>query len=251
MIAEGIPLKTRNDITDNLYDLLRSRSADQYASKVHDIQRDWPSVITSYYMDNIHGKVEHYGHWSIKNKFGKYFTEHGITTNQSEFQGFFFQSVGNGAGFLQLGKLRSFGTVWESLKENELDKLKKFTLNEHFIHLKLLLTTTLPLILSHGIWALHIKCLYLKVFTLTVCSTMVIFGPLLEKKVLFGIGTGSLKRTQIHYKKSLAIRCSGCGELESVSANQKPVRSSLYTEQHEKYTILTSSIFFLQRTISG
>ena len=33
-------------------------------------------------MDNIHGKVEHYGHWSIKNKFGKYFTEHGITTNQ-------------------------------------------------------------------------------------------------------------------------------------------------------------------------
>ena len=84
MIAEGIPLKTRNDITDNLYDLLRSRSADQYASKVHDIQRDWPSVITSYYMDNIHGKVEHYGHWSIKNKFGKYFTEHGITTNQSE-----------------------------------------------------------------------------------------------------------------------------------------------------------------------
>ena len=29
--------------------------------------------------------------------------------------------------------LRSFGTVWESLKENELDKLKKFTLNEHFI----------------------------------------------------------------------------------------------------------------------
>ena len=52
-----------------------------------------------------------------------------------------FQSVGNGAGFLQLGKLRSFGTgklrsfgtVWGSLKENELDKLKKFTLNEHFI----------------------------------------------------------------------------------------------------------------------
>ena len=50
----------------------------------------------------------------------------------SPFQGF-CQSVGNGAGFLQLGKLRSFGTVWESLKENELDKLKKFTLNEHFI----------------------------------------------------------------------------------------------------------------------
>ena len=45
----------------------------------------------------------------------------------------FFQSVGNGAGFLQLGKLRSFGTVWESLKKTELDKLKKFTLNEHFI----------------------------------------------------------------------------------------------------------------------
>ena len=44
-----------------------------------------------------------------------------------------FQSVGNGAGFLQLGKLCSFGTVWGSLKENELDKLKKFTLNEHFI----------------------------------------------------------------------------------------------------------------------
>ena len=54
----------------------------------------------------------------------------------STFQGFFgrfSQSVGNGAGFLQLGKLRSFGTVLESLKENELDKLKKFTLNEHFI----------------------------------------------------------------------------------------------------------------------
>ena len=50
----------------------------------------------------------------------------------SPFQGF-FQSVGNGADFLQLGKLRSFGTVWESLTENELDKLKKFTLNEHFI----------------------------------------------------------------------------------------------------------------------
>ena len=45
----------------------------------------------------------------------------------------FFQSVWNGAGFLQLGKLRRFGTVLESLKENELDKLTKFTLNEHFI----------------------------------------------------------------------------------------------------------------------
>ena len=42
----------------------------------------------------------------------------------SQFQ-VFLQSVGNGAGVLQLGKLRSFGTVWESLKENELDKLKK------------------------------------------------------------------------------------------------------------------------------
>ena len=43
----------------------------------------------------------------------------------SPFQGLIFQSVGNGARFLQLGKLRSFGTVWESLNENELDKLKK------------------------------------------------------------------------------------------------------------------------------
>ena len=64
------------------------------------------------------------------------------------------------------------------------------------------------------------------------------FWPPFGKKALFGIGTGSLiKRTQIHYKKSLAVRCSGCWELESVSANQKPVWSSLYTEQHETHTI--------------
>ena len=50
----------------------------------------------------------------------------------SPFQSFFL-SIGNGAGFLQLGKLHSFGTDWESLKENELNKLKKLTLNEHFI----------------------------------------------------------------------------------------------------------------------
>ena len=89
---------------------------------------------------------------------------------------------------------------------------------------RLLLTTTLSLILSYGIWALHIKCLYLKVFTLTVCSTMVIFGPLLGKKVLFAIGTGSLKRTQIHYKKKpLVIRCSGCWELQSSKDSTSPM----------------------------
>ena len=80
------------------------------------------------------------------------------------------------------------------------------------------------------------------------------FWPPFGKKVLFGIGTGSLKRTQIHYKKSLAIRCSGCWELESVSANQKPVRSSLYTEQHEKQTIdfeyfLSANFFEIQAAV--
>ena len=37
--------------------------------------------------------------------------------------------------------------------------------------------------------------------------------------------------------QSFTIRCSGCRELESVSANQKWGRSSLYTEQHEKHTL--------------
>ena len=32
------------------------------------------------------------------------------------------------------------------------------------------------------------------------------------------------------------LYASGCRESESVSANQKPGRSSLYTEQHEKHT---------------
>ena len=66
-----------------------------------------------------------------------------------------FQSVGNGAGFLQLGKLRSFGTVWGSLK-------KMILINWRNLHLmsilfRLLLTTTLFLILSYGIWALQLN----------------------------------------------------------------------------------------------
>ena len=53
----------------------------------------------------------------------------------------------NSALLVQFGK---------SLKENELDKLRKYTLNQHF-----LLTTTLPLIVSFGICALHIQLLYM------------------------------------------------------------------------------------------
>ena len=146
---------------------------------------------------------------------------------------------------LAIGKIAQF---WYSLGKF---KRKWNWRNLHLMSIlfRILLTTTLFLILSYEIWALHIKCLYFKVFTLTVCSTMVIFGHLLGKKVLFGIGTGSLKRTQIHYKKSLASRCSGSWELESVSANQKPVRSSLYTEQHEKHTIDFEYFFEIQATV--
>ena len=49
-------------------------------------------------------------------------------------QGFFFQFVGNWAGSLAIGKIAQF---WYNLgkvkKEYELDKLRKFTLNQHLI----------------------------------------------------------------------------------------------------------------------
>ena len=68
----------------------------------------------------------------------------------------------------------------ESLKEHEADKLRKFTLNQHFI--QTLLNYPLPLILSFRICALHIQYLYLKFFTFAVCSKLGIFFPFLGKK---------------------------------------------------------------------
>ena len=35
-------------------------------------------------MDNVNSKMSHFGHWNIQSKFGQFFTENGITTNQSE-----------------------------------------------------------------------------------------------------------------------------------------------------------------------
>ena len=106
---------------------------------------------------------------------------------------------------------------------------------------RLLLTTTLFLILSYGIWALHIKCLYLKVFTLTVCSTMVIFGHLLGKKVLFGIGTRSLKWTQIHYKNPWPVGVA-VAENWKVCQPIKNLSGHLCIRNNMKSTQLTSSI---------
>lgn len=84
MISVGIPLQVRNEIVDNVYSLLRSKSADAYSKQLEDFTKQWPEVITDYFMQNINGRIEHYVHWSIHPKFNKYITEHGITTNQSE-----------------------------------------------------------------------------------------------------------------------------------------------------------------------
>ena len=68
----------------------------------------------------------------------------------------------------------------ENLKENELNKLRKFTLNKHFIQTYANYNPSSDLVL----WNLCIahQIFVLKVFTLAVFSTLGIFGPLLGKK---------------------------------------------------------------------
>ena len=46
----------------------------------------------------------------------------------------------------------------------------------------------------------------------------------------------SIKKKKNLLEDACKLYASGCRESESVSANQKPGRSSLYTEQHEKHT---------------
>ena len=46
----------------------------------------------------------------------------------------------------------------------------------------------------------------------------------------------ALKKKKNLLEDACKLYASGCRESESVSANQKPGRSSLYTEQHEKHT---------------
>ena len=92
--------------------------------------------------------------------------------------GVFFQSIWNGAFNWEISTVFvHFGKSW---KEYELDKLKKFTLNQHFF--RLLLTTSLPLISYFGICVLHIHFLYLKFSLWQFASNWEFLAPFLEKK---------------------------------------------------------------------
>ena len=79
---------------------------------------------------------------------------------------------------------------------------------------------------------------------------MVIFDPLLGKKVLFGIGTGSLKRTQIHYKNpwpfgvAVAKNWKVCQPIKNLSGHLC-IRNNMKSPQ------LISSIFFLQISLKS
>ena len=98
----------------------------------------------------------------------------------------------NSAVLVQFGK---------SSKEYELDKLRKFTLNQHYIQTFISLTT-LPLIFSFGMCALHIQFLYIK-FSLWQSAANWEFWALLGKKYYLALGLGPYNGPKLTRKKSL------------------------------------------------
>ena len=64
-----------------------------------------------------------------------------------------------------------------------------------------------------------------------IARSMGTIGKYIDTKIAL-----NKKQTKNLLEDACKLYASGCRESESVSVNQKPGRSSLYTEQHEKHT---------------
>ena len=82
LIADGVPQSQRVKIIDDLYVLLRSKSQREYNEHLNRCTNEWSPAFKTFFMDNVNSKMSHFGHWNIQSKFGQFFTENGITTNQ-------------------------------------------------------------------------------------------------------------------------------------------------------------------------